>query len=171
MPRLWAVNLLLAGALAAPSLASAEPLRPDATAAAAISRGLVLRFMNERRHERGLPPLQRSTRLDAAAGDRIRDMFERRYFDHVAPDGTQPFVWVRERGYAYAAVGENLAAGQRAARQVVDQWMRSKGHRANILGDFEDIGIAIASGSPTWESDGYTFVVLYGRERDRSPLR
>ena len=165
MPSVRAVNLLLVVALAAPSLATAEPRRPDATSAAAVSRGLVLQFMNEQRQKRGLPPLQRSTRLDAAAADRMRDMFERRYFDHVAPDGAPPFVSVRERGYAYTAVGENLAAGQRAARQVVDQWMRSKGHRANILGDFEDIGIAIASGSPTWESDGYTFVVLYGRER------
>lgn len=130
-----------------------------------LTRGSLLEAMNEQRERRGLPPLHRDVRLDAAAADRIRDMFEQGYFDHVAPDGTQPFVWVRDRGYRYSAVGENLASGQRAARQVVEQWMRSPGHRANVLGDFEDAGIAIAEGSPTGRSGGYTFVAMYGRPR------
>jgi uncharacterized protein YkwD len=78
----------------------------------------------------------------------------------------EPFTWVRRHGYRYAAVGENLATGQRAARQVVDQWMGSPGHRANILGNFEDTGIAIVSGSPLGRSRGYTFVAMYGRGRD-----
>ena len=152
--------------LAAPVSTSAEHRRLDMT-----ETGALLGAMNAHRQSRGLRPLHRSTRLEAAAADRIRDMFAQRYFDHVAPDGTQPFVWARHRGYPYAALGENLATGQRRAEAVVEQWMRSPGHRANIMGDFEDAGIAIASGSPTWRSDGYTYVVLYGRERDSSRFR
>jgi uncharacterized protein YkwD len=129
-----------------------------------VSRGALLQAMNEQRARRGLPPLHRNVRLDAAAGDRINDMFEFRYFAHVAPDGTEPFVWVRQRGYRYTRVGENLAMGQRAARQVVEQWMASPGHRDNILGNYRDAGIAIASGVPTGRSRGYTFVAMYGRE-------
>ena len=152
--------------LAAPVSTSAERRRPGWTEIGDASRGALLQAMNEQRERRGLPPLHRNLRLDAAAADRIRDMFEYGYFDHVAPDGTQPFVWVRDRGYRYAAVGENLATGQRAAREVVEQWMRSPGHRANILGNFEDAGIAIASGSPLGRTLGYTFVAMYGRARD-----
>ena len=151
--------------LSPPVSISAEPSRPDATQVDILSRAMVLEVMNAQRLRRGLPPLHRNARLDAAAADRVRDMFEQRYFDHVAPDGTQPFVWVRRRGYAYSRLGENLATGQRGARQVVEQWMASSGHRANILGDFEDAGIAIAEGSPTGESHGYTFVAMYGREQ------
>ena len=131
------------------------------------SRGALLEAMNDQRALRGLPPLRRNGRLEAAAADRIRDMFELGYFDHIAPDGTEPFVWVRQRGYRYSTVGENLAMGQRAARDVVDQWMVSPGHRANILGNFRDAGIAIASGVPTGRSRGHTFVALYGREDER----
>lgn len=135
-----------------------------------VGLGSLLHAMNEQRVRRGLPPLHRNVRLDAAAADRIRDMFEFRYFDHIAPDGTEPFVWVRQRGYRYATVGENLATGQRAARQVVEQWMASPGHRANILGNFHDTGIAIASGSPTGRSRGYTFVAMYGRPQGEPRL-
>jgi uncharacterized protein YkwD len=128
-----------------------------------VSPASLLEAMNEQRARRGLPALRRNVRLEAAASDRIRDMFEYRYFAHVAPDGTEPFVWVKQRGYRYSRVGENLAMGQRAARVVVDQWMGSPGHRANILGSFDDTGIAIASGAPTGRSRGYTFVAMYGR--------
>ena len=152
-------------ALSAPLSTSSDRGHPDWTDAEILSRASVLEAMNEQRVRRGLPPLNRNTRLDAAASDRIRDMFDQRYFDHVAPDGTEPFVWIRHHGYRFSAVAENLASGQRSARQVVDQWMRSPGHRANILGDYEDAGIAIAYGSPTGRYRGYTFVAMYGREQ------
>jgi uncharacterized protein YkwD len=157
--------LALVVPLAAPLSATADGGRPEETGETPVTPASVLSAMNEHRERRGLPPLQRNARLDAAAADRIRDMFGQAYFDHVAPDGTEPFVWVRARGYRYSAMGENLAHGQRGARQVVDQWMRSPGHRANILGRFEDAGIAIAEGSPMGRGRGYTFVAMYGRPR------
>jgi uncharacterized protein YkwD len=125
----------------------------------------VLEEMNQQRRRRGLPPLSLSRRMNAAAQDRLRDMFEQGYFAHEAPDGTSPFVALRRHGYRYLSAGENLAMGQRSAEQVVDSWMRSAGHRANVLGRFEDAGIAIAPGSPTGGGAGYTFVALYARPR------
>ena len=158
-----AALVAVAGALL-PVSTSAERGGGEWAEADDVSRVALLQAMNEQRARRGLPPLHRNVRLDAAATDRIRDMFEFGYFAHVAPDGTEPFVWVRQRGYRYARVGENLATGQTAARQVVEQWMGSPGHRANILGNFRDTGIAIASGSPTLRTRGYTFVAMYGRQ-------
>ena len=135
-----------------------------------ISAAAILDEMNAHRRRYGLAPLSLNGKLNLAASDRVRDMFEQGYFDHVSPDGTQPFVWARHRGYRYATIGENLAEGQRSAREVVSGWMNSPGHRANILGSsFEDCGLAIAQGSPTGRSRGYTFVALYAREaRSRS---
>jgi uncharacterized protein YkwD len=121
----------------------------------------VLEAMNAYRKSHGLLPLRLDARLTAAATDRLRDMFGRKYFDHVAPDGTSPDSWVRRRGYRYTIVAENLARGHESAREVVDEWMRSAHHSANILGEYEDAGVAFASGSPTEPFEGYTFVVLY----------
>ena len=159
--RRGAAALLLA-ALATPAAASS---RLDGLPAAAPPEPeTVLELLNAERERRGLRPLKRDRKLSEAAEDRLRDMFDRRYFDHVAPDGTAPDAAVRRRGYDFEAVGENLATGQRTARQAVDHWMRSRRHRATLLGRFEDAGIAIAPGSPAGRGRGYTFVALFGRE-------
>jgi uncharacterized protein YkwD len=133
--------------------------------ATSISRQDVVDAMNVYRRQHGLAPLRLDERLNAAADDRSRDMFKQRYFDHVAPDGRQPFEWVKYRNYRYSTAGENLAEGQRSAAQVARGWMDSPGHRANILGrSFEDVGVSIVRGSPTGRTNGYTFVALYARE-------
>lgn len=124
----------------------------------------VLGAMNEQRAKHGLRPLRSDALLARAASDRMNDMFTRRYFDHVSPSGTQPHVWVDRRGYDYALFGENLAAGYTDARAVVDGWMRSPGHRANILGNFAEVGLSIAPGAPVSRyRGGYTIVALYAR--------
>ena len=129
------------------------------------SRELVLDLMNAERKRHGLRALKMDRKLNEAAEDRMRDMFDRRYFGHVAPGGTTPDAWVRRRGYEFEGLGENLATGQRSAREAVDQWMRSRRHRATLLGTFEDAGIAIVEGSPTsTRKRGYTFVALFARE-------
>jgi uncharacterized protein YkwD len=119
--------------------------------------------MNRERAAYGLQPLHLNAQLSLAAGDRIGDMFAKHYFDHVSPDGIDPFTWVDQRGYDYTEVGENLAVGYRNAGAVVDGWMHSPAHRANILkGHFDEVGIALAAGSPTGRYAGPTVVVLYG---------
>jgi uncharacterized protein YkwD len=123
----------------------------------------VVAQMNEQRAAAGLRPLRINSRLSLAAGDRMEDMFNKRYFNHVAPDGLQPWAWVQKRGYIYRGIGENLAVGYPSASRVVDGWMHSPGHRANVLGSrFDEVGVAIADGSPTRGYSGPTVVALYG---------
>ena len=133
----------------------------------AVEPRAIVAEMNAHRRRHGVPPLRLQDELTRAARDRMDDMFARRYFDHVSPDGRGPFQTASRRGYRYLAIGENLAFGQRSAREVVDAWMRSRGHRANILGrTYVDCGIAVAAGSPlSRRNGGFTFVALYGRER------
>ncbi len=122
----------------------------------------IVAAMNRERTSRGLRPLRLNDRLSLAANDRIGDMFAKNYFAHVSPDGVQPFVWAKHRGYRYRLIGENLAVGYRGIA-VVDGWMRSPGHRENILQrGFEEVGIAIADGSPRRGYRGPTVVAMYG---------
>lgn len=122
----------------------------------------ILAAMNRERAAYGLGPLRINEQLSLAAGDRIGDMFAKRYFAHVAPDGLQPFTWARQRGYRYRTIGENLAVGFRGT-SVVEGWMRSPGHRENILQrDFDEVGIAIADGAPQRGYRGPTVVAMYG---------
>lgn len=130
---------------------------------ARTAAGVLVDAMNRQRAAHGLGPLRLDTKLSQAAGDRIGDMFAKRYFAHVSPDGIDPFDWVRGRGYRYRLIGENLAVGY-AGAAVVDGWMRSPGHRENILHrGFDEVGIAIADGSPRRGYKGPTVVAIYGR--------
>ena len=140
--------------VSAPQRRSGVPVR--------LSAESLLDAMNRERASRGLSPLRLNPQLSLAAEDRIDDMFAKRYFDHVAPDGMQPFVWATKRGYDYRTIGENLAVGYRSSAMTVDGWMHSDGHRRNILGPrFDEIGIAIALDSPTRRYAGPTVVALY----------
>lgn len=119
--------------------------------------------MNRERLARGEKPLRLNAQLCAAANDRVRDMFAQHYFEHIAPDGTEPFVWVEREGYDYTEIGENLAVGYRGAESVVDGWMHSPGHRANILNkEFDEVGVAVAPGSPAARYHGPLVVAMYG---------
>ena len=129
-----------------------------------LSAEAIVAATNRERAAHGLPPLRLNSKLSAAAGDRITDMFDQRYFDHVAPDGTQPFVWAKRRGYSYSLIGENLAVGYPTAQRVVTGWMNSPGHRQNILQrGFDEIGIAVATGTPVRGYSGPTIVAMYAR--------
>ncbi|HKB79146.1 MAG TPA: CAP domain-containing protein [Thermoanaerobaculia bacterium] len=119
--------------------------------------------MNRERAANGLNPLRIDDELAQAASDRIADMFTKHYFDHVSPDGIEPWTWADRCGYRYHEFGENLAVGYPSAASIVDGWMHSPHHRANILGkDYIDVGVAIAAGSPTKPFRGPTVVALYG---------
>ena len=119
--------------------------------------------MNRERAAQGLKPLRVNESLSAAALDRIDDMFAKHYFSHVSPDGIQPWEWVDKRGYDYRAMGENLAVGYTSAASVVDGWMHSPEHRANVLKPvYEEVGVAVVPQSPTRPFHGPTVVALYG---------
>jgi uncharacterized protein YkwD len=124
----------------------------------------VLRQMNAHRAAASLPALRADEKLTRAANDRMRHMEEEAFWGHTSPDGLSPFTWVTLRSYEYRAVAENLANGFDTAAVLVESWMESPGHRANILSaDFEDCGIAIIEGSTTGRATGRSVVVLFAK--------
>jgi len=125
----------------------------------------VLQTMNAYRKVKGLGPYVTDPRLMAAAEDRMHHMEELGYWAHKAPDGTSPFVWLEKRHFAFSMAGENLAEGFETVELLVDSWMQSEGHRANILSpNYTTVGIAIIDGRVQRRAAGRSVVVLYARE-------
>lgn len=141
------------------------PVDPTPTAASRSSYAeAIVHAMNRERAARGLGPLRLEERLSLAAQDRVADMLSKHYFDHVSPEGISPFEWVRKRGYKYNLIGENLALGYRSSHSVVSGWMKSPGHRDNILkSGFDEVGIAFSDTSPMRGYGAPLVVALYGR--------
>lgn len=104
---------------------------------------------NLQRYENGkMPALERNNLLDKAALAKAKDMFERQYFDHVSPSGVAPSQLVKSYGYNYIVTGENLILGNfDSEKELVQAWMNSHGHRANILNKrYAQIGVAVVKG-------------------------
>jgi uncharacterized protein YkwD len=109
----------------------------------------VLARTNAYRHEQGLEPLQFDQRLTLIARQRSQDMARRNYFAHVTPDGGDVFQLMRTQNVGYWAAGENLARNNykpaEVAKVAVQGWIKSPGHRANLLHPaFGHIGIGLA---------------------------
>ncbi|AFZ34162.1 SCP-like extracellular [Stanieria cyanosphaera PCC 7437] len=102
----------------------------------------VLELTNAERTKAGLKPLKLNSKLVNAAQNHSKNMAEDDFFSHTGEDGSSVSDRVQDAGYQYSRVGENIAAGQKTAEQVVQGWMNSPGHRANILNsNFTEIGI------------------------------
>lgn len=102
----------------------------------------VLNLTNTQRTQRGLQPLRLNQLLTNAAQGHSEDMALRDYFSHDGPNGSSIASRIMASGYNYSRVGENIAAGYATPQEVVDSWINSPGHRANILNpDFQEIGI------------------------------
>ena len=105
---------------------------------------------NLQRQENGnLPALKENTKLDEAAAAKANDMFLNQYFEHVSPSGIDPGKLVHSYGYEYITAGENLILGNFSSeKEVVQDWMDSPGHRANILNNrYTEIGVAVVKGT------------------------
>jgi len=111
-------------------------------------RRLALERVNQARADHGLPPVVADPRLDEAAQAHADDMLERRYYGHVAPGGATARTWVRRSHYgAFTYLGENIAKGLFQPAEMVERWLASKEHRANILHeDAEQTGLGLAFG-------------------------
>ncbi|MBW4634338.1 MAG: CAP domain-containing protein [Iphinoe sp. HA4291-MV1] len=102
----------------------------------------VLELTNQERVQNGLPPLKANAELNYAADKYAEEMSQRGVLSHTGPDGSKPWDRAETVGYEAQMMGENIAAGQRTPQQVVQDWMNSSGHRANILNlRYADIGI------------------------------
>lgn len=121
----------------------------------------VLRLVNEQRAQAGLEPLALNAVLEQQAADYACELIDFDFFDHVNPvTGSTLVDRAEAAGYDYLVIGENLAAGQRSPQEVVDAWMNSEGHRANILDPrYTEIGIAVRLGG----SYGIYWVQEFGR--------
>lgn len=106
----------------------------------------VLAAINAERTTRGLEPLLWNDDLYRAASDKARDMFDRQYFDHIAPDGTTPWQFIQQE-YTYLEAGENLAIDFEDSLRAVPAWMSSPAHRRNILdADYKDSAVVELTG-------------------------
>lgn len=114
-----------------------------------LTQSGVIELTNNARSQNGATPLAENAQLDLAAKNKLDDMFTQQYFDHISPQGNGPGYVVSQAGYNYLVVGENLAMGGFANdTDLVNAWMASPGHRANILNhDFVDIGVAVGQGT------------------------
>ena len=124
----------------------ARPLTPGDLARTAAE---VVGLTNRERAGAGLPPLATDPLLTAAAQAHSADMVARAFYSHTSPEGSRPWDRAAAAGARRRSIGENIACGQRSPDEVVDGWMNSPGHRANILKpDFTHIGIGFAGGGP-----------------------
>ena len=116
---------------------------------AALAREDIRSETNRHRADNTLPALKENAALNRAAENKLADMFAQQYFEHVNPDDIGPGEVAEAAGYAFLRVGENLALGNFAsAAALVQAWMDSPGHRANILEkNFTEIGIAAGQGT------------------------
>lgn len=108
----------------------------------------ILRLVNQQRAQNGLAALTLSEKLCELATLKAEDMVANGYFDHTSPTYGTPFAMMKQFGVSYSSAGENIAAGQRTPEEVMDAWMNSSGHRANILSaNYTELGVGIAVGS------------------------
>ncbi|MET8803805.1 CAP domain-containing protein [Streptomyces sp. NPDC004546] len=131
---------------------------PVAVSTASAAEAEVLKLVNEERAKVGCSPLAANSSLSKLAESFSDDMAARDFFDHTDPDGKTP--WDRAAAAGITDLGgENIARGQADAAAVMQAWMNSPGHRANILNcDFKTLGVGLhlGPGGPWWTQDfGY----------------
>ena len=113
-----------------------------------LSKDNIITLTNKYRISENLSTLAESSLLDISAQKKVQDMFNRQYFEHISPQGVGVSGLSEEAGYQYILIGENLALGNfKDDLALVDAWMASPGHRANILNKhYTEIGIAVGQG-------------------------
>lgn len=111
----------------------------------------VVELTNQERSKQGLAPLQIDDNLSKVAREKSRDMAANNYFSHTSPTYGSPFDMMNQFGISYRTAGENIAQGQTSPEQVVNAWMNSPGHRANILnGEYTHIGVGYVENGNHW---------------------
>lgn len=136
--------------------AKASPSATETPAAATTTVAQVVELVNKERATAGCGPLTEDAQLEKAAQAHSDDMAARNFFEHTNPDGADPGQRITAAGYRWSTYGENIAQGQQTPQAVMESWMNSPGHRANILNcSFKNIGVGVhkGSGGPWWTQD------------------
>ena len=111
----------------------------------------VIRLVNEIRAKNGLNALSANWELSRVARYKSQDMVDNRYFSHTSPTYGSPFQMIRNFGISYRTAGENIAYGYSTPQSVVNAWMNSSGHRANILNSsYTQIGVGYVAQGSYW---------------------
>lgn len=111
----------------------------------------VLKLVNSERAKQGLKPLKLSSELTSIANTKAKDMANNNYFSHQSPTYGSPFQMLQKFGVSYKTAGENIAAGQNSAQQVMQDWMNSSGHRANILNaNYTELGVGYVNAKSSY---------------------
>ena len=111
----------------------------------------VVRLVNEIRQQNGLKPLTENWELSRVARYKSQDMLDNSYFAHNSPTYGTPFQMMKAFGLSYRTAGENIAKGYASPQAVVNGWMNSSGHRANILNvSYTQIGIGYVAQGNYW---------------------
>lgn len=111
----------------------------------------VIRLVNEIRKQNGLNALTYDWELARVARYKSQDMKDNNYFSHASPVYGSPFQMVKNFGISYRRAGENIAKGYATPQAVVNGWMNSSGHRANILNaGYTHIGVGYVAGGNYW---------------------
>jgi uncharacterized protein YkwD len=174
---LAAVTATAAAALGAAAPAQAGVTACSSSTAASVPSSAtvgqvertVLCLVNRERTRRGLRTLKSDGKLAKAAEKHSSDMVDRRYFDHVSPGGGTMQDRIKAAGWFNGArsfaFAENIAWGTghlSSPKSIVEGWMNSAGHRANILnGRYTQLGVGVALGTPR-ERDGATYTTNFG---------
>ncbi|MBT2235719.1 CAP domain-containing protein [Nonomuraea sp. NEAU-A123] len=139
-----------------PSVAlSCKGRAPSKTGTASAAEDQVVKLTNQARAKNGCRPLTHDAKLHAAAERHSADMATRGYFDHDSKNGRTPGNRISAAGFAPISTwGENIAMGQPTAASVVQAWLNSPGHRANIMNcSFTHIGVGQSTKGPYWTQD------------------
>lgn len=131
----------------------------------------VIEVTNQSRSLNGkLPPLKENSKLNSSAQKKLDDMLNLQYFEHVSPSGVSVSDLAKGSSYEYIIIGENLALGNfKDNKALVDAWMASPGHRANILSNkYTEIGVAVGHGMYQGR-DTWLAVQHFGTPRSSCP--
>ena len=141
-----------ATATATPKATATPTATPRATSASNLSyEEQVAELVNEIRAENGLGSLKLNANLSDVARAKSQDMHDNDYFAHESPTYGSPFEMMTAFGISYQTAGENIAMGYASPQAVVDAWMNSPGHRANILkASFTQIGVGYVKDGSYW---------------------
>ena len=111
----------------------------------------VLNIVNQERAKQGLKPLELSDKLTSIANMKASDMANNNYFSHTSPTYGSPFEMLQRFGVNYTSAGENIAAGQKTAQEVMSAWLHSSGHRANIMNpNYTQLGVGYDASGSHW---------------------
>lgn len=144
-PQIKNSSLIYAGQIINIPSETSKPIIPGASSDLTAMGAEVIRLVNNERKKAGRSPLAENKELSNVAILKANDFITNNYFAHNSPTYGTPFEMMRSYGINFTAGGENIASGPKSAAEVMNNWMNSSGHKANILSsNYNQIGVGVA---------------------------